>query len=122
MSATRPSRDTSGRPAAPQAPRDITTLQARRREANRRRRLLRVDVGVGVIGALVLLIATPGLAVAAIFAGVLLALCGGSLLVQRRRARRRADASGPRRAPEAHAAPRQREASAGGGAQGREPV
>jgi len=88
MSATHRSEPT--RPPAAPVPRDIAHLQSRRREANRRRRLLRIDVGLGLLAGIVLLVATPGLAIAAIFAGVLLAACVLSVLVQRRRERRRA--------------------------------
>jgi Flp pilus assembly protein TadB len=77
---------------APQRPREITHLQARRRAANRRRRLLRLDIGVGVFVAIVLLIATPGLAIAGILGIVMLAVCVGSVLVERRRRRKRAEA------------------------------
>jgi len=85
MSAARPSE--RPRDTAQVRPRDISHLHARRREANRRRRLLRVDVGVGVLAALVVLIATPGLAIAAILAGVALGACIASAIVQRRRRR-----------------------------------
>jgi hypothetical protein len=65
----------------------MTVIHARRREARLRQRLVRVDLGLGVLLAIVLLVATPGLAIAAILAGVLLALCAGSAIVQRRRRR-----------------------------------
>jgi Flp pilus assembly protein TadB len=104
MSATRPSRQrpqrrsaAAGGPAAPATPampagsepRDISLLRARRREADRRRRLLRLDLALGVLGAIVLLLATPGLAIAAVVAGVLLAVCVVSVLVERRRRAKR---------------------------------
>lgn len=101
MSATRPSRQrpqqrsaAAGGPATPAAPagsepRDISLLRARRREADRRRRLLRLDLALGVLGAIVLLVATPGLAMAAVVAGVLLAVCAVSVLVERRRRAKR---------------------------------
>ena len=104
MSATRPSRQrpqrrsaAAGGPAAPampampagSEPRDISLLRARRREADRRRRLLRLDLALGVLGAIVLLLATPGLAIAAVVAGVLLAVCVVSVLVERRRRAKR---------------------------------
>lgn len=101
MSATRPSRQrpqrrsaAAGGPATPAAPagsepRDISLLRARRREADRRRRLLRLDLALGVLGAIVLLLATPGLAIAAVVAGVLLAVCVVSVLVERRRRAKR---------------------------------
>jgi hypothetical protein len=89
MSATRPSR-ASARPPARSAPavRDMTQLRLRRREARRRRRLFRVDLGLGLLGAIVLLLATPGLAVAALLALGVIVLCIGSLLLERRRSRR----------------------------------
>jgi Flp pilus assembly protein TadB len=45
-------------------------------------------VGVGALLALVLLLASPGLAIAAIVALLVLVACGISLLVQRARRRR----------------------------------
>jgi hypothetical protein len=54
-----------------------------------------VDLGLGVLGALVLLIATPGLAIAALIALLVLAGCLLSVVVERRR-RTRAE-SDPRR-------------------------
>ncbi len=88
MSATRPSRsDQLGRP--PRPPRDISQLQARRRAADRRRRLFRLDIGLGVLLALVLLLATPGLAIAAVLAGLLLVGCVASVALARRRRRKR---------------------------------
>ncbi len=90
MSATRPSR-ASARPPERSAPplRDMTQLRLRRREARRRRRLFRLDLGLGLLGAIVLLLATPGLAVAALLALGVIVLCIGSLLLERRRSRRR---------------------------------
>jgi len=88
MSATRPSRPRPHEHAASPAPRDIARLRARRREANRRRRLLRVISALCVAVALILLLATPGLAIAAILAGVLLLACAISLALQRRSAGR----------------------------------
>jgi Flp pilus assembly protein TadB len=101
MSATRPSRPRVPERAAAPAPRDMSLLRARRREADRRRRLLRVDVGAGVLFAIVLLLATPGVAIAAIFAGLLLAACAISVALQRRAARKRAGLASPRRAARA---------------------
>ncbi len=95
MSAARPSSEptrASGRGARSQAmrpPRDLSQLRARRSDALRRRRLLRVDLALGLLGAGALLIATPGLAIVAVVALVLLALCGLSLLLERRRSLRR---------------------------------
>lgn len=103
MSAT--PRTESASPAPEPAPRDIAQLQGRRREANRRRRLLRIDVVLGLLVGIVLLVLTPGLAVAAIFAGALLAGIVLSELLRRRRERERGLRSvrgrGWRREPEA---------------------
>jgi Flp pilus assembly protein TadB len=70
---------------------DISRLRARRREARRRRNLARVDVGIGLVGAVVLVIATPGLAITGLVALIVLALCGLTFALERRRrpARRR---------------------------------
>jgi Flp pilus assembly protein TadB len=89
MSATRQSR-AAARPPERVAPpvRDMAQLRVRRREARRRRRLLRVDLGVGVLCAIVLLLATPGLAIAAILALILISLCIGSVVLERRRSRK----------------------------------
>jgi hypothetical protein len=85
VSAARPSREVTGLREAAPPPADIARLRARRRDARRRRRLARVDLGLGVLGALVLLIATPGLAIAALLAGVVLAGCVASFVIERRR-------------------------------------
>jgi len=74
------------------APADIAELRTRRRQARRMRRLARVDVGLGVFGALVLLIASPGLAITGLIAVLVLAACVISALVQRRIHRRAATA------------------------------
>jgi len=89
MSAVRPSNGpprSSGRTA--QAPRDLSQLRARRRLAQRRRRLLRIDLGLGVLAAIAILALTPGLAIAAFVALLLVVLCVVSLVLERRRARR----------------------------------
>jgi Flp pilus assembly protein TadB len=71
---------------------DMSQLRERRRQAQRReqrrRRLARLDAGLAVTGALVVLLATPGLAIAALVALILLGLCAGSLLWRRVAARR----------------------------------
>jgi len=77
---------------------DISRLRARRREARRHQRLARVDVGLGVIGALVLLLATPGLAITAIVALAVLALCLLSVVLERRALRRSKRVRAPRNA------------------------
>jgi len=90
MSAARPSSDvTRSRAPRSQPPRHISELRSRRRLAARRRRLARVDLGLGLLGAIVLLIATPGLAIAALVAAGLLAFCIVSVALERRQARRR---------------------------------
>lgn len=68
--------------------RDMVQLRSRRREVHRRRRLLRVDLGLGLLGALVLLIVTPGVAIAALLALGLIVLCILSVVLERRRSRR----------------------------------
>ena len=75
--------------------RDISKLRARRRQARRRRRLARLDLGVGLLAAIVLLLATPGLAIAAVVALLVLALCVLSVVLERRAARRSARAEDP---------------------------
>jgi hypothetical protein len=86
MSAARSSREPSGGTGYVSQPaRNMTQLHARRRQARRRRRLARLDLGLGVLGALVLLIATPGLAITALVALLVLALCLLSVAVERRR-------------------------------------
>ncbi len=73
-------------------PRESSQLDARRRRSSRsrRRRLARIDVGLGLLAAVVLLLASPGLAIAAIVALLVLVACGISVLVQRRASRRSA--------------------------------
>ena len=63
----------------------MSRLHARRREARRRSRLFRVDLALGLVGGIVLLLATAGLAIAALIALALLGLCAVSVLVERRR-------------------------------------
>ena len=69
---------------------DMSLLRERRRRARRRVRLARLDLGLGVTGAIVLLLAAPGLAIAAVVACVLLILCALSLAAERHAARRSA--------------------------------
>lgn len=89
MSATRPSRPRTVEPSAPRQPRRSSQLQAGRRAAERRRQLFRLDVAVGVLLALFLLVATPGLAIAAVLGGLMLVGCVTSVVLERRRRRRR---------------------------------
>ncbi len=86
MSAARQSRQRTTELAPPAA--DISELRARRRQAQRRRRLARIDLGLGVAGGLLLLLASPGLAITLLIAVLVLAVCGISILVQRRMRRR----------------------------------
>ena len=85
MSAARRSPDG---PVERPLPPDIYDLRARRRGARRRRTLARVDLGLGVVGALVIVIASPGLAITGLIAVFVLALCGFSFLAQRLMRRR----------------------------------
>ncbi|HWW90903.1 MAG TPA: hypothetical protein VNY35_09010 [Solirubrobacteraceae bacterium] len=80
----------NGVPSEPGA--QVSRLHARRREARRRRHLARVDVGLGLAGAAVLVIATPGLAITGLVALIVLVLCGLMFALERRRgpSRRRA--------------------------------
>jgi hypothetical protein len=80
---------------------DMTELRARRREARRRVRLARIDLGLGVFGAVCLWVLTPGLAISSLIGGAILVACVASVVVERRkRARAKSGeprASGPRR-------------------------
>jgi Flp pilus assembly protein TadB len=96
VSAARPSGEVPRRREMAPPPADIARLRARRRDARRRRRLARVDLGLGVAGALVLLIATPGLAISGLLAGVVLAACVASFVVERRRRKRPEQRGGKR--------------------------
>jgi len=74
--------------AADRPLKDPSQLRARRARARRRRSLLRLDIAFGVLVAIVMLIAASGLAIVAIVAFILLGLCGLSIVVERRLARR----------------------------------
>ncbi len=89
MSFAQPEGETPARHGAPAAVADISSLRVRRREARRRTRLARVDLGLAVAAALVLLIATPGVAIAGLAAGIVMVLCAVSFAVQHRRRGRR---------------------------------
>jgi hypothetical protein len=67
---------------------DLSELRARRRLARRRRRLARIDVGLGVLVAIVLLIVSPGLAITGLVALATLGVCLVSLALERRRSAR----------------------------------
>jgi Flp pilus assembly protein TadB len=121
MSAARASRERpapAGRAGAQQG--EVPELRERRRLARRRQRVARIDLGLGAVAALVLLLASPGRAIPAVIALLVLLVCALSLVVERRRRRRaeharragarpRADArpgSGPRAAPDGRRQPR----------------
>lgn len=74
---------------------DMTELRARRRDARRRVRLARIDLGLGVLGAMCLWILTPGLAISSLIGGLILVACVASVVVKRRR-RARAESGEPR--------------------------
>ena len=60
-----------------------------RRARRRARGLLRLDIAIGVLVAVIAILVAPGIAVVAIVAGVVLLVCGVSLLVGRARRGRR---------------------------------
>jgi len=70
------------------APKPRSQLHARRREAQRRRRLARIDVALGATVACVVLLLSAGLAIAALVGLVLFALCLASIFLERRRTAR----------------------------------
>ncbi len=86
MSAARQSPQRPAEPARP--PAEISALRLRRREAQRSRRLARVDVGAGVLAALMLLIVSPGLAITGLIAVLVLTCLILSALGQRQVRRR----------------------------------
>jgi Flp pilus assembly protein TadB len=89
MNAAERSSDVAGANGQGAQPADMPRLQARRREARRRRHLVRVDLGLGVVAALVLLLATPGLAISGLVALIVLLICALTFAWQRREDRRR---------------------------------
>jgi hypothetical protein len=91
MSTARPSRERPAQRTRP-APADISALRVRRRQALRKRRLARVDLGLGVFAGLMLLILSPGLAIAGLVALLVLAACAASVLAPWYARRRRAKA------------------------------
>ena len=68
---------------------DMPHLRARRRQARRRRYLLRMDIGLGAVIATVALLLAPGVAIVAIAALLVLAICAVSLVFERGRSHRR---------------------------------
>ena len=67
---------------------DMSQLHARRRQANRRRYLFRVDIGLGLLIAVAALLLAPGVAIVAVVALLVLAICSVSILLGRWRSRR----------------------------------
>jgi hypothetical protein len=67
---------------------DMSHLHARRRHASRRRYLFRVDIGLGLLVAVAALLLAPGVAIVAVGALLLLAICTLSILLERWRSRR----------------------------------
>ncbi len=76
----------------PQRPADVARLRARRRDARRRQRAARIDIGIGVLAAIVLLLVSPGLAIAGLIGLLVLIACGVSVWRERRRGDDRAPA------------------------------
>ena len=74
-------------------PRDLSRLHARRRQARRRRNLARLDVGLGLVCAAVLILATPGLAITFLVALLVLVVCGLSFVLELTLTRRSARGS-----------------------------
>ena len=68
-------------------PNDISRLDARRRQARRRRYLARLDLGLGLLVATMAILLSSGLAVVALAAVVVLAICVTSTLLERRAGR-----------------------------------
>jgi hypothetical protein len=86
MSAAPPPRRARGTSAPPgYESRGRAELRLRRRDARRRRGLFRQDVAFGVLAAIVLLLATPGIAIAAIVALLVLVAIAASVVIERRR-------------------------------------
>jgi hypothetical protein len=78
------SKGEAGTPQASSQPdRPERALPRERRRALRRRRLARVDLAIGVLAAIVLIVATPGLAITALVALLVLLLCLASVLFER---------------------------------------
>ncbi|HEX4187212.1 MAG TPA: hypothetical protein VHY83_04865 [Solirubrobacteraceae bacterium] len=63
---------------------DAPSRLARRRDARRRRHLARVDLALGIVGAVVLVVATPGLAITGLVALIVLVLCLLTFVAERR--------------------------------------
>ena len=67
---------------------DMSYPLARRRQASRRRYLFRVDIGLGLLIAAAALLLAPGVAIVAVVALLVLAICTLSILLERWRAHR----------------------------------
>jgi Flp pilus assembly protein TadB len=93
-----PSRDDRRRPGSESGSlrREMAPLRARRRDARRRRANARLDLALGAFVALLLLLFAPGLAIVALVAFAIIALCLLSVAVERWR-RRRGRVRAPRR-------------------------
>lgn len=65
--------------------RERPLVRPHRRRARSREQLLRLDVAIGVLAAIVLLVLSPGLAVTGFIALVLLLAVFGSIALERRR-------------------------------------
>jgi Flp pilus assembly protein TadB len=67
---------------------DMSYLHARRRQASRHRYLFRVDICLGLLIAVAALLLAPGVAIVAVAALLVLAICSVSILLERWRSRR----------------------------------
>lgn len=89
MSGSPEPRQIDAAPRASSKIRDRTELRARREQAKRVTRNARVDLVLGLAGAILLVILSPGLAITALLALLLLlGVAAGALRRARRRARR----------------------------------
>ena len=75
--------------SAPKPMSDTRKLRVSRRLEHRRRSVLRVDMGMGLLAAVAALLLAPGLALVAVVALLVLAVCFISLAVGRWRSQRR---------------------------------
>jgi peptidoglycan/LPS O-acetylase OafA/YrhL len=106
-------------PSSPDPRADMLQRGARRREARRRRRLARIDLVLGAAVALLVLLLSPGLAIAGLIALLVLAACVASLVLERRRRSRPQARSGRARS---YAAVRASDGGAGPLARDRAPA
>lgn len=81
-------------------PLDMSQLRQRRLRARRRRQLARMDVGFGLLVAVVAMVLAPGLAIVALAALIGLVACIVSVVLERRGSRRRVLDSKRRAAPQ----------------------